>query len=187
VILLVTGLLVWTFAHIFKRAFPEQRAALADRLGAGPSKGLFAVILVAAIVMMVIGYQRAPFLALYTPPAWGVHLNNLAMIAAIALFGAGSSKGRARSWFRHPMLLGVTVWAFAHLLVNGHLAAIVLFGGMIAWSNVHIAIINAREGPWQRPEPGPVSGDIRLIVITLVVYAVISAIHAWLGAWPFPR
>jgi hypothetical protein len=48
-------------------------------------------------------------------------------------------------------------------------------------------LINAQEGPWQRPEPGPVSGDVRLVVITLVVYAVIAAIHGWLGYWPFPR
>jgi uncharacterized membrane protein len=187
VTLLVAGLLLWTFAHVFKRAFPETRARIDERLGAGPAKGAFATVLVLAVVLMVIGYRQAAFVSLYTPPAWTVHLNNLLMIVAVALFGAGKSKGRARSWFRHPMLLGVTVWGFAHLLVNGDIASLVLFGGLIAWANVNMQIINLREGPWQRPEPGPFSGDLRLLGITLVVYAIISAVHAWLGVWPFPR
>jgi uncharacterized membrane protein len=186
VTLVIAGLLLWTVAHVFKRAFPEARASLDDRLGKGPAKGLFAVLLLAAVVMMVIGYQRAPYIALYTPPGWGVHVTNFLMILAIALFGAGNSKGRARAWFRHPMLLGVTLWGFSHLLVNGHMAAVILFGGLIAWSNVHMQIINQREGPWQRPAPGPWTGDLRLLGITLVVYAVVSAVHAWLGVWPFP-
>lgn len=184
--LLIAGLLLWTFAHVFKRAFPEARAGIDARLGAGPAKGAFATVLVLAVVLMVIGYRQAAFVPLYAPPPWTVHLNNLLMIAAVALFGAGKSKGRARAWFRHPMLLGVTVWGFAHLLVNGDVASVVLFGGLIAWANANMQIINLREGPWQRPEPGPVSGDLRLLGITLVVYAVIAALHAWLGVWPFP-
>lgn len=186
-ILLVLGLLLWSFAHVFKRAFPEARAGLDARLGAGPAKGAVAVVLVVALVLMVVGYRQAPFLPLYTPPAWTVHVNNLLMLFAVVLFGAGKSKGRARSWFRHPMLLGVTVWGVAHLLVNGDVASVVLFGGLIAWANADMQIINLREGPWVRPEPGPVSGDVRLLVIALVLYAVIAAVHAWLGVWPFPR
>jgi hypothetical protein len=109
------------------------------------------------------------------------------MVFAIALFGAGKSKGRARSWFRHPQLLGVTLWGFAHLLVNGDVASIVLFGGLIAWANANMQIINLREGAWTRPAPGPLKGDLRLLLIALVLYAVIGGIHAWLGVWPFPR
>lgn len=185
-ILLIAGLLLWTTAHIFKRAFPEARAGLDARIGPGPAKGAVAAVLAVAVLLMVIGYQRAPYIALFTPPGWGVHVNNVLMIAAIALFGAGNSRGHARAWFRHPMLLGVTVWGFAHLLVNGHMAAVVLFGGLIAWANVHMQIINQREGPWARPAPGPWTGDLRLLAIALVVYAVVAGVHAWLGVWPFP-
>ena len=61
----------------------------------------------------------------YDPPAWGIHVNNLADVRAPSLLmGAGRSKGRARAWLRHPMLTGVVVWALAHLLVNGDVASL---------------------------------------------------------------
>ncbi|CAN5699492.1 NnrU family protein [soil metagenome] len=185
--LLIIGLSLWIAAHGFKRALPKARAGLDARLGAGRAKGVIALLIVLSVVLMVLGYRSAPFVALYTPPGWGVHLNNLAMIGAVALLGAGRSKGRARSLLRHPMLAGVAVWGAAHLLVNGTLAALVLFGGLAAWALGAMALVNAREPAWTRPAPGPISGDIRLLVIALVLYAVITAVHVWLGVWPFPR
>jgi uncharacterized membrane protein len=157
------------------------------RLGKGPSRGVIAGVIALGLILMVIGYRAAPFTAVYDPPAWTIHLNNLLMLAAVALFGMGRSKGRARSWLRHPMLTGVIVWAVAHLLVNGDLASLVLFGGLGIWAVASMVMINAATGPWQRPAPGPASGDIRLAVITLAVFAVIAAIHTWLGYWPFPQ
>lgn len=186
-VLLVLGLALWSAAHLYKAAAPQGRAAIAARLGDGPARGLFAALIGLGLVLMIVGYRGTAFVDVWTPPLWGVHLTNLLMLFAIALFGMGKSKGRARAWFRHPMLMGVVVWALAHLLVNGDLAAIVLFGGLAVWALVNMALINARDGAWVRPEPGPASGDIRLVVITLVVYAVVSGIHAWLGVWPFPR
>ena len=84
------------------------------------------------------------------------------------------------------MLTGVVVWAVAHLLVNGDAQSVVLFGGLAVWAVAEMLVINATAGPWVRPEPGPAKGDIRLIVIALVLYGVIAAIHTWLGYWPFP-
>ena len=139
------------------------------------------------LLLMVIGYRRAPFEPLYDPPSWGIHLNNLAMLVAVGLVGAGHSKGRARSWLRHPMLTGVVVWAIAHLLVNGDIASLLLFGWLGLWALASMALINAREPAWVRPAPGPASGDVRLVVITLVVFAVITTVHTWLGYWPFPQ
>ena len=89
-------------------------------------------------MLIVIGYRAAPFVAVYTPPAWTIHVNNLAMLGAVLLFGAGHPRGRVRTWLRHPMLTGVIIWALAHLLVNGDLASIVLFGGLGLWAAVSI-------------------------------------------------
>ncbi|MEM6466085.1 MAG: NnrU family protein [Pseudomonadota bacterium] len=183
--LLSLGLLMWVAAHTFKRLLPTQRQMLQDKMG-DASKGLFAVVIVVSVLAMIFGYRGAEFVEVYTPPAWGVHLNNLAMIAAIALFGMGKSKGRARAWLRHPMLMGVLVWGLAHLLVNGDMASMILFGGLAAWSVGNMVLINYREGAWTRPEPGPVSGDLRLLAITLVLYGIIAGLHMWLGPWPFP-
>ncbi len=183
--LLIAGVLLWTFAHIFKRALPGMRADLTERFG-NASKGIFALLILASIALMVLGYRMADFTPVYTPPVWAVHLNNLLMLLAIAFLGMGHSKGRMRSWFRHPMLIGTAIWAVAHLLVNGDLASMVLFGGLFGWTLIAMSLINIREPDWERPEPGPVSGDIRLGVITLVLFGIIAFLHQWIGPWPFP-
>ena len=182
---LILGLLIWIGAHLLQRVAPGARAALTDRLGAG-SKGVIAVILVVGIVLMVIGYRSAEFIPVYLPPAWGVHLNNLLMLIAVALMGLGHSKSRLKGALRHPMLIGVTVWAVAHLLVNGDLASLVLFGAMGLWALLEIRVINRAAPNWTRPEGGTVAGDLRLGVITLVVFAVIVLIHGFIGPSPFP-
>ena len=185
--LLVLGLLLWTAAHLFKRAAPDAHARLFAALGPGPGRGVMALLILAGLALIVIGFRRAPFEPVYDPPSWGIHLNNLLMLAAVALLGAGRSRGHARSWLRHPMLTGVLVWAFAHLLVNGDRASLILFGWMAAWAVASMALINAREPAWTAPAPGPWSGDLRLLGIAVLLYAAIAAVHAWLGYWPFPQ
>jgi uncharacterized membrane protein len=185
--LLVLGLVLWTAAHLFKRLAPGARASLDRAVGDGPAKGAIALVILAGVVLMVIGYRAAPVAPVYAPPAWGIHVNNLAMFAAVLLMGAGRSKSRARAWLRNPMLTGVAVWALAHLLVNGDVASLVLFGWLGLWAVGSIALIDAQDPAWTRPEPGTTAGDIRLVVIAAVIYAVIAAIHAWLGYWPFPQ
>jgi uncharacterized membrane protein len=185
--MLVLGLVFWTVAHMFKRAAPDARTGLAAAVGDGPSRAIMALGIAIGLVLIIVGYRRAPFEPVYDPPAWGIHLNNLLMLGAVALMGAGRSKGHTRSLLRHPMLTGVLVWAIAHLLVNGDLASLVMFGWLGAWAIASMLLINAREPVWVRPAPGPVSGDIRLAAIALGVYVVIAAIHTWLGYWPFPQ
>lgn len=183
--LLLVGIALWIVAHLFKRILPGARAAMQDRMGNG-SKGVIALILLVGIVLMVIGYRGADFIYVYDPPGWGMHLNNLLMLIAVILLGAGNSKGRLRAALRHPMLTGVLIWAIGHLLVNGDLASLILFGAMGVWAILEMLVINATEKDWQRPEPGPVKGDIRLLIISVVVYAVIAGIHMLVGPSPFP-
>lgn len=183
--LLYIGIALWCGAHLFKRVLPAARAGLTDRLGEGPAKGVVAAVLLLSLVLMVVGYRGAEFSPVYTPKAGAGHLNNLLMLVAVIMLGAGKSKGRMRSWLRHPMLTGVIVWSGAHLLVNGDYASVVLFGALAVWAVVEMTMINYAEGDWKRPEPGPVKGDIRLLVISLVVYAVIAGIHSALGYSPF--
>ncbi len=182
---LIVGLLIWTLVHYFKRLMPSGRAALDASMGQGPAKGVIALLLVISIVLMVIGYRGSEDLYVYSPIAGMGHLNNLLMFIAILLFGMGSSKGKMRAWFRHPMLMGVITWAIAHLLVNGDLASVVLFGGLAVWAVIQMVLVNRAVPDWTRLEPGPVARDIRLIVIAAVLYAIISSIHIWLGYNPF--
>jgi len=182
--LLISGIALWVIAHFFKRLAPGMRASMTAKMGNG-SKGLMALLIVVSIVMMVFGYRAAPVEIVYSLPSWATHLNNTLMIISVILLGMGNSKGRARTWLRHPMLMGVVVWAGAHLLVNGDIASIVLFGGMAIWALANMVLINVQEGAWQKPEAGPVAGDIKLLIISAVVFAVISGLHIWLGPNPF--
>ncbi|MEE9454496.1 MAG: NnrU family protein [Paracoccaceae bacterium] len=184
-ILLISGVLIWSLVHLFKRISPTSRAMLDTKFGKGPVMGVISLIFLISIAMMVFGFRGAEFQPLYKPPVWGVHLNNLMMLIALFLMGAGSSKGTARAWFRHPMLIGFLVWVGAHLLVNGDLSSFILFGGLGIWAIVSILMINMREGAWQRPTPGPVKGDIKLGIIALVLFAVITTIHYFIGPSPF--
>lgn len=182
---LIIGILLWVATHLFKRLMPDQRAALAAKLGEGKARGSIAGALLVSVVLMVIGYRAAEFSPVYSPlPGMG-HLNNLLMLGAVMLMGMGSSRGRLRSLLRHPMLTGVIVWAVAHLLVNGDVASVVLFGAMAVWAVAEMLVINATSDGWNRPEPGPASGDVRLVVISVFILAVIAGIHTILGHSPF--
>jgi uncharacterized membrane protein len=185
-ILLAAGLALWTLAHLPKGVDPERRARLAGRFGAGASRGAFAAAIGIGLILMIVGYRQAPYVDVWTPPAWTVHLNNLLMLIAVFVFGMSMSKGRTRSWLRHPMLVGVAIWATAHLLVNGDAASLLLFGGLGVWALAEMALINAREPAWTPKPPGPVAGDVRLVAITVLAFALITGVHAWLGVWPFP-
>jgi len=186
-VILVLGIALWWASHLFPIYAADRRVAAVARLGEGPYKGLFAAISLAAVVLMVIGFRQAPVVNVWFPPAWTVHVNNLLMLLAVALMAARSFPSGLRRMIRHPMLTGVKTWAVAHLLVNGDLAAILLFGGLLGWAVVAVIGSNRRDGAWARPEPGTTAGAVKHAVATLVVFALIIAIHGpLLGVRPIP-
>ncbi|WP_368185145.1 NnrU family protein [Aestuariibius sp. HNIBRBA575] len=180
-VLLILGVALWWAAHLFKRVAPERRAAMGEK-GAAP----VAIAIVLAIVLMVIGYRSWASPHIWFPQLWLTHVNNTLMILSVLLFGMASTSGRLRGKLRHPMLMGFGTWCLAHLLVNGDLASIILWGGLWAWAITEVKVINAKEPNWDRPEPGTAKGDVKLVVISLAVFGVITAIHGWIGPSPFP-
>ena len=178
--LLILGLILWIAAHFFKRLMPEVRAALGDK-----GKGLVAITILAGVVLMVIGYRSTVNIPVYTPVPGIGHLNNLLMLIAIFLMGVGKSGGVISSKLRHPMLTGMIVWAVAHLLVNGDQASLVLFGTLGVWAILEMILINRGEGAWNRPATGPITKDLRVAVVTVVLFVIIALVHNWLGYSPF--
>ena len=179
-LLLILGLILWIGAHLFKRIAPGKRAEMGAK-GRGP----IALTILASVALMVLGYRAAEYVPVYTPiPGMG-HLNNLLMLGAVFLFGVGNAKGLLADKIRHPMLTGMVVFTCAHLLVNGDLASVILFGGLGLWALAEMVVINRAEAAWDRPAPGTIRGDIKNAVITLVIYAVVTGIHIWLGHNPF--
>lgn len=179
-LLIILGLILWTGVHYWKRLGPAHRAGFGEK-----GKLLVTGGAVVALVLMVLGYRGADFITVWTPPEFLTHLNNLLMLLAFFVFGMSATTGRLRGKMRHPMLAAVKIWACAHLLVNGDLASIILFGGMLAWAVGSVILINRAEPDWARPEPGAAAKDILLVVITLVTFAIAAGIHILLGVSPF--
>lgn len=179
-LILILGVALWWGAHFFKRLAPDARAGMGSK-----GKGLVAGALVAAVVLMIVGYRMAD-----GPYWWGASaplkgINNLLVLAAIYLFAADGMKTRITRHVRHPQLMAVSIWAFAHLIVNGDLPSFVLFGGLLVWALVEIVVLS-RAQRWTPPAgPFPPRKEIMAVVGAVIVMGVIGLIHTWLGYNPF--
>lgn len=177
---LILGVLLWAFAHSAKRVIPGFHASLKSA-----EKPMVAGLSVIALLLMIIGYRAADYVPLYSPVPGMGHANNTLMLLSIFMFGVGGTKGLLYPRIRHPMLWGVVLWALAHLLVNGDLASVILFGGMGIWALAEMVLVG-RAVPWQRPGPGRgIKGDAMNLVGTLILLGLIAGIHIWLGYNPF--
>lgn len=179
--LLILGLILWVIPHSLKVVAPGMAKAMPE----SQRKGGVAILALVALVLMVVGYRAAPVTGGYAAPSWGVHVNNLLMLIAVYLFAASGMKTAVTRVIRNPQYTAVILWAIAHLLVHGDIASILLFGVLLVWAIVGIALSNAQQ-QWTRPT-GPVNmgKEIGAIVGTIVVVAVIGYIHILLGYHPF--
>jgi uncharacterized membrane protein len=180
-LLLVLGLLLWSGSHWWKRLAPASRARMGDA-----GKGLVALLSLAGIVLMVLGYRWAPVDEIWPQSGGMVHLNNLLVLLAFYLFAASGMKTRAITVVRHPQLWGVRLWAIAHLLVNGSLADLILFGGLFVWAQVSVAMINRATPYWDKARVETSTGkEIGAFVGAVIVMGAAGWIHSLVGPWPF--
>lgn len=175
-LLLVLGVLLWAAAHFFKRIAPTIRAEEGDR-----AKGLIALAIVLAVLMMVFGYRVTE-----STDYWGRHpatvgINNLLMVVALYLVSPGPKKGALLYRMRHPMLTGFLLWTVAHLLVNGDTTSIILFGGLGIWAVAEMIVINRAEPDWVPPAKGSIAKDAMFLAISVLLLFVIGWVHSWLG------
>lgn len=170
--LLSLGVALWWGFHLFKRLMPERRAALGDA-----GKGIVALGLLVAVVLMIFGYRMADGAVFWGRTPATVGINNLMMLAALYMVSPGPSRGALFHRMRHPMLTGVLLWALAHLLVNGDVPSLVLFGGLGIWAIVEMAVINRAEPDWTPPARGSLSRDAIFLVAAAVLMVVIGTVH----------
>jgi uncharacterized membrane protein len=187
-ILLVLGLALWWASHLVKVVAPARRAAAVARMGEGPWKGLISLVTLVAIALMVIGFRAAEDdpVILWTAPLWLWHLNNALMAVAVVVFTAGFFASPVRRRIGNPQLTGVKIWAVAHLAVNGDLASLILFGGLLAWAVVAVIGTKRRDSPRGHVPDSSMGGLAAHLVASAVLYGVIIGIHSWLGVSPFP-
>ena len=185
-LVLVLGLVVFLGIHSVSIVAPGWRTATLARLGERPWKGLYSIASAVGLALIIVGYgiaRREP-VVLYTPPAGLRHLALVVMLPVFPLFFAAYLPGRIRTAAKHPMLLAVKLWAVAHLLANGTLADVLLFGGFLAWaiadriSVKRRAAVDAHAVPAAPARP---SNDAIAIAGGLLVYAAfIFWAHRWL-------
>jgi uncharacterized membrane protein len=172
---LVLGLIFFLGIHSVSIVAPQWRDATAARLGEMPWKGLYSVLAIAGFVMLIVGYgtmRQSPTI-LYTPPNWTRYLAMLLMVPVFPLLLATYLPGRIKAATKHPMLASVKLWALAHLLANGTLADVLLFGGFLAWAVVDS--ISMKRRPQRAPPAAPAlpSNDLIAIAGGLALYALL--------------
>lgn len=181
------GVGLWSGLHFIPSLARGLRASLIERLGETPYKIVFSLGVVGSIVLMVLGWRSTTPVDIYVPPLWGAPVGSALILVAFLLFGLAHATTNVKRFIRHPQLTGLVIWAIGHLLANGDNRSLVLFGLLGIWALVEMPLINRREGAWVRPDPVPLTAEIRPAVTGLVIFAVFLFAHPYLfGVSPVP-
>ena len=182
--ILVLGLVVFLGAHTFVTARSPRAAAMA-RLGNGAYWGLFSIASIAGVLLIGWGfalYRQTGWVDVWTPPAFMRHVTILLMWPSIVLVVAAYLPGHIKRAAKHPMLAGVKLWAFAHLLSNGDLGSIILFGSFLGWAVYDRIAVKRREAAGevtniQFADGGWTNDVIALLIGTFVYFALGYTFH----------
>jgi uncharacterized membrane protein len=187
---LILGLVLFLGVHSVAIFASDWRDHMLARLGEGRWKGVYALISIAGFVLLIWGYglARQNPVELYSPPVWARHLAAVLMVPAFPMLFAAYLPGRIKATLKHPMLAAVKLWAVAHLIANGMLADVMLFGAFLVWAVADRVSFKRRPVRVIRTAPPSKANDVIAIVVGLVVYAVFAFwLHAkWIGVQPLP-
>ncbi len=175
---LLLGLVLFLGPHSTRVFADDWRTRTIARMGGKPWKGLYSLVSIAGFVLIVWGYglARQQPVVLWTPPRGMNHLAALLLLLAFILLPAAYVPRNAiKARLHHPMVLAVKTWALAHLLANGTLADVVLFGSFLVWAVLDFRAARQRDraGAVQYA-PGTARGTAAVVVIGLVLYAVFA-------------
>lgn len=188
---LVLGLILFLGSHSVRIFAEDWRTDRVKAMGLNPYKGLYSLVAIAGFVLLIYGYGQARMhpVVLYAPPTWTRHLAGLLNLAAFVLLAAAYVPGnRIKAAVGHPMVLGVKVWAFAHLIANGTLADVVLFGSFLLWAVLDFRAARRRDRvDVTRMPPGSATRDAATVVAGVAAWALFAFwLHAaWIGVRPF--
>jgi uncharacterized membrane protein len=173
--ILVLGLVVFLATHVFV-TFRDQRARLMARLGVG-YRVLFGLVAIVGIALIVWGYgdyRAQGLIPVWSPPAFMRHITVGLMLFASIFLIAAYPPSHIKTRLRHPMLASVKTWAFAHLLSNGDLGSIVLFGAFLAWG-VYARIAAKRRGDLGPAKaPAGWTNDVIVVVLGVILFLVLG-------------
>ena len=187
---LAIGLIVFLGIHSISIFAPDFRNQMAARLGAGPWRGVYSLISLVGFVLVVWGYglaRREPVM-LYNPPFWASHVTAVLMLPVFPLLFAPYFPGRIKAALKHPMLVAVKLWAVAHLISNGTLADVLLFGGFLVWAVADRISYKHRQQRPLKGAPPAARNDVIVVIVGLAIYALFVVwLHLKLiGVQPIP-
>ena len=188
---LILGLTIFLTTHSIRIFADGWRMRTIARVGLNPWKGGYSLISIAGFVLLAWGYGQArlELAVLYDPPAFMRHIAGLLMLISLVLVAAAYvPANHIKPAVGHPMVAGVTVWAFAHLLSNGRLADVVLFGAFLTWAIVDFIAARKRDRAAGTVYPAGQAMRTALVVAAGVgVWAAfVYRLHFWLiGVTPF--
>jgi uncharacterized membrane protein len=188
--IMIIGLAVFLGSHTLVTLRP-QRVAVIARVGEGAYKGLFSLVSLVGILLIGYGfalYRAGGYIDIWMPPRWTRHVTELLVWPAIIAIVAAYVPGQIKRVLKHPMLVGVKLWAVAHLLSNGDLGSIILFGSILAWAVYDRISLKRRTDVV--PAPAVVTGsgyrnDFIVVVVGTLVYFVLGFwFHPWVIGVP---
>jgi uncharacterized membrane protein len=187
--LLIIGIIVFLGLHLLPTV-SGSRQKLVTRLGENGYKMLFSLLSVAGFVLLVYGFAKAPVIQVWSPPGWTRWVAIVLMLPAFILLVAAYVPGRIKERLKHPFLVSIKTWAFAHLIANGDLASIILFGSFLAYAVYDRITLKGRK-PTAIVEvagSGPPRNDVIAVVLGTSLYVVFLVwLHPLLiGTSPLP-
>jgi uncharacterized membrane protein len=182
--LLILALVVFLGIHLVP-AMAGIRESLVQRFGENSYKWLFSILSLATLAFVIWGYAQAPRIDVWSPPIWTRHVATLLMAVAMVVLMGAFFPGRIKQTLKHPMLVAIKIWALAHLLANGDLASMLLFGSFMAYAVIDR--IMQKGKPERVPVGAPASphNDKIAVVVGLAVYfAIVFFLHKWVIGVP---
>jgi uncharacterized membrane protein len=177
--ILVAGLVIFIGAHVFV-TMRAQRAAVIARIGEGAYKGLMAVLSVIGVILIGYGfgqYRATGWINVWYLPRWTFYITQLLMWPASIFVVAAYIRGNIWRTLKHPMLVGVKTWAVAHLISNGDLGSILLFGSFLGWAGYDRMTLKHRADVGAPPiPPGGHRNDIIALVVGTVLYLLLGLV-----------
>lgn len=179
--ILVLGLVLFLGIHVFT-TLREPRAALIGRIGEGPYKGLYSLVAAVGLVLIIWGFSRyrsAGYIQVWNPPFAFFHPIALVLLwfAVVALTATYAPASRIKSILRHPMLVAVKAWALSHLLVNGDLGSLLLFGSLLVWAIYDRISVKRRDDPGAPVVASFGRNDVIVLIIGTIAYVAIIWLH----------
>lgn len=171
--LLIVGIVVFLGLHLLP-AFPHMRASLIERIGKNGYRVFFSVVSLASLVLLVWGFATAPVIQVWSPPPWARLVAIVLMLPAFIFLVAAYVPGRIKARVKNPFLIAIKIWALAHLIANGDLASMILFGSFLAYAVLDRIALKGRQPTAlvETPGEGSARNDMIAVVFGVMAYVV---------------